>query len=134
MKTYGLSVLRTIFLLAAASLTLTLASYAVVTGRNIHLDPLEKYVLINGDYVINLPCAPVDDTHNWVSSDPVLPEARGLPLNYHFWNPCYGDKVLRMPFLLDAAFWFAASLAALIVYRVYREIKPARMHRHSDSS
>jgi hypothetical protein len=91
------------------SLLVTISSYLIVTGRNVHLEALKGYTTLSGKYIVNLPCAAgpssAPESSDWQSYDPVLPETRGLPLNYHFWNPCSGHQILREGFLLDWAFW-----------------------------
>jgi hypothetical protein len=100
---------RIFLLLIGSSLLITLASYAIPTWRNVHLDPLKEYTTITGETIVNLPCGS-PDYPEWHSNDPILPEARGLPFNYHFWNPCYGHQILRNSFLLDTIFWFLLSM------------------------
>jgi hypothetical protein len=115
--------LKTIGTLVIISVITTFASYGVVTGRNLRLDPLEPYVIITGESIINLPCAGGPDDYgaytDWVSSDPFLPEARGLPFNYHFWNPCSHDQILRTGFLLDLTFWFLLYASTYALYLGY---------------
>jgi hypothetical protein len=117
-------IMKTAALLVLASLVTTFASYVVVTDRHVPLDALEKYTFINGTYAINLPCAGNPGTYPdntlWMSSEPYLPEARGLPFNYHFWNPCYGHQILRTPFLVDLTCWFLLYAAAYPVYLSYK--------------
>lgn len=114
-KHHGLA--RTAAVIIIISLATTLGSYAIVTGKNVELDPLKEYVTITGDHIINLPCAPVGG--DWSSDKPVLPETRGLPLNYHFWNPCEGDRVLLKEFVLDLGFWLFVFSGIYISYLAY---------------
>ena len=115
--------LKVTALLVAASLITTLASYAVVTNRNIRDDSMWPYITLTGRLIVNLPCPggphSADYPIDWMSNDPVLPETRGLPFNYHFWNPCHGHQILRTPFLLDLAFWFLLYACLYMLYRSY---------------
>lgn len=109
-----LILLRNFLVLLITSIFLTASSYAVVTHRNVSLDPLKEYATIGDGSIVNLPCYSPDS--DWQSSAPVLPESRGLPFNYNFWNPCHGRQILRDGLLLDLAFWFAICLCAYTFY------------------
>jgi hypothetical protein len=111
------SVAATAAALIVISLSATLGSYTVVTGRNVKLDPLKEYITIDGKNIVNLPCG-TDDV-NWVSNDPVMPESRGIPLNYNFWNPCHGHKILRDGLIIDFGFWLVVFSGLYVSYLKY---------------
>lgn len=106
-----------LLLIVALGLAATFASYLIVTGRNVRLGN-QAIVTITGEEIVELPCAPAIAT-NWQSNDPILPETRGLPFNYHYWNPCDGNQILRKGFLLDWSFWTAISGGSYFIYLVY---------------
>ncbi len=113
--------LKIFAVLLTTAILLTLSSYFVVTGHNVHLGQFESTTL-TGEYIVDLPCAPNNDS-GWVSNDPVLPETRGLPINYHHWNPCEGNTILRNGFILDVGFWFTVSTFVLLAYRLLIQYK-----------
>jgi len=120
-----LALVRKVLVLIFISLLPTIGSYAVVTHRNVALDRVKQYTTIQGEPIINLPCAPagsIPEYPNWQSDQPILPEARGLPFNYSFWNPCEGYKILRDGFLLDWTVWF---VFCSILYMVYKRLAGA---------
>jgi hypothetical protein len=112
--------LKNILIILTVSLLTTLGSYAIVTKRNVVLDPLKEYDTLSGKTIVNLPCAAVGGPP-WMSSHPILPEARGLPLNYHFWNPCYGNQILLDGFVFDLVFWVFIYSALYIAYEKYKD-------------
>lgn len=96
----------------------TINSYLIITDRNVLLDPLKPYVTITGERIVNLPCSPIGAV-SWSSNAPILPETRGFPINYHFWNPCHGDKILLKGFVIDVLFWifmYTTMYGAYILY------------------
>jgi hypothetical protein len=111
-----LSNIRKILLLLTVSLLITLGSYMIVTGKNIPLDPEKGYSTFNG-YEVILPCGSEDS--GFISYKPKLPESRGLPINYNFYDPCVGHTILFYEFLSDFGFWFAISVCAYGSYMIY---------------
>jgi len=65
-----------------------------------------------GEYLVTLPCGAPD----YHSAHPTLPEARGIPFNYNYYNPCDGYKILRDGFWKNIGFW---TLVTGIVYVFY---------------
>lgn len=94
-------------------LLVTIASYGVVVKPDIgsSFDPAKSYRAIGlpgdmgiVDEYLLLPC------EEYRSESHKLPW-RGIPLNYNFYSPCAGSKVLIYPFLVNVAAW--AGLAYL---------------------
>lgn len=86
-------------------LLITIGTYAIISGHNVPLDPRavdEGVYSITGQYLVTLPCGTTD---HYDSTNPTVPEARGLPLNYNSYDPCDGYQILRDQFLLDLGFW-----------------------------
>jgi hypothetical protein len=108
--------LRTIIIFLGISVVITICSYGIVTGRNV---AEQDATTITGDYIVNLPCMTSDP--NWHSDKPLLPEARGIPFNYNFWNPCYGNKILLNGFLLDIGFWFIVAAGGHAIYTLRKQ-------------
>lgn len=103
------------------SLLITVSTGAIVTGRNV---PAHDITTLKGEEIVNLPC--IGEDRNWRSDIPTLPETRGLPLNYNFWNPCYGTQVIRNGFIFDLLFWYLVTTAVYTAYlynrkRVYKK-------------
>ena len=121
-----ISVLLHAVIIVIFSLTVTISTYAVVTRRNAPMDPRVVDVgvySITGEYLVTLPCATAD---GYDSAKPILPEARGLPFNYNFYDPCDGYKILRDGFLLDFGFWIIIC-GCLYMFLRSKRVKPRRM-------
>ncbi len=73
---------------------------------------------LTGTYLVTLPCAPANGDYD--SSNPKLPEARGIPFNYNYYNPCDGHKLLRDGFLQDVGFWIIVIGIIYIFYIIRR--------------
>jgi len=113
-----LTLLENSLLIISFSILTTLCSYIVVTGHNVRLSDQGDIITITGEHIVELPCASPDT--DWRSDDPILPETRGIPFNYHYWNPCDGTKVLRTGFVLDVGFWCVVFGASYFVFRIWK--------------
>jgi hypothetical protein len=106
-----------IVVILVIALVITLGSYVIVTRRDTPMDPKAVAVgqySLTGEYLVTLPCATAYE--NYDSSNPKLPEARGIPFNYNYYNPCDGHKILRDGFLKDVGIWL---IITSIVYSLY---------------
>jgi hypothetical protein len=117
---------RTVAILLLVSLLTTVGSYPIVTGKNLPLNSTKDYKTITGDDIVTLPCAPVGDS-DWDSGAPVLPETRGIPFNYHYWDPCFGNKILRDGFVLDFIFWLVAYGILYSTSLIYQRLKNTKL-------
>jgi hypothetical protein len=111
-----LALIRHILLLVGASFIVTVGSYAVVTDRNVPLDPVKGYHTLSR-YAVILPCG----DPGFSSSEPILPEARGLPFNYNFYDPCVDKPILINWFIIDFIFWSIVLGILYITYLQYRK-------------
>ena len=122
-----LSVPRRVLMLLVFSMLITFSTFAIVTRRNVPMDfkavAIGQYS-ITGQYLVTLPCG----YPGYDSSRPILPEERGFPLNYNYWTPCSGHKILRDGFLLDYGFW-TILISSVYGFHVFRNRKVAR-HVH----
>jgi hypothetical protein len=111
------------------SVVVTIGSYPIVTRRNVPMN--EKavavgYTSLTGKYLVTLPCARPD----YNSAKPTLPEARGIPFNYNYYNPCDGHQIIREGFLLDVGFWTIIFSSLYIFYTKGQKVAK-RVHWNS---
>ncbi len=117
-----LHILKRFLLIAAISLMTTVGSYGIITGRDLPLDPVRSYSTITGKNIVPLPCA----APSYDSSKPVLSETRGVPFNYHYYDPCHGNQILRDGFLLDFGFWIVAYAVVCFGLAAYRNARSSK--------
>jgi len=118
-----LKILKTFCLLVGLSILTTLASYAIITARNVPMR--QDYVAsgttsITGEYLVTLPCV---GPEGYDSAAPILPEARGVPFNFNYYTPCEGNVMLMNGFLLNFGFWLLVFACLYVGHRMYRRIR-----------
>jgi hypothetical protein len=111
----GLHQLKRILLILSLSLATTAGSYFIVTGHNKYINPTQTYYVFPAGQVVTLPCGGFSN-----SVPDNLPETRGIPFNYHFYDPCDRNQVLDSGFLLDFGFWILIYGSLCVVLTKYR--------------
>lgn len=134
-RTYkSLKFLKPLCLLLGLSLLTTLASYAIVTARNVPMR--QDYVAsgttsITGEYLVTLPCI---GPEGYDSAAPILPEARGVPFNFNYYTPCEGNVMLMSGFLLDFGFWLFVFACLYVGRCMYHRIRSKSQSTHNSAA